>query len=237
MMVMYVPVKFELDWSNRFRVRVRKQKCGRTDGWTEKRTKTKKRTEKRTNRRNFTNFERNLAMMVIYLPVKFEFDWSNRFKVRVRKRKCGQTDGWTDKRTKNSQTNTRNFTNFERNLAMMVIYLPVKFEFDWSNRFKVRVRKRKCGQTDGWTDKRTKNGQTNTRNFTNFERNLAMMVIYLPVKFEFDWSNRFKVRVRKRKMWTDRRTDRQTDVGHINLIGGLVTRNPPNKMRDSAETV
>ena len=166
-------------------------------------------------------------MMVIYLPVKFEFDWSNRFKVRVRKQKCGQTDGWTDKRTKNGQTNTRNFTNFERNLAMMVIYLPVKFEFDWSNRFQVRVRKRKCGQTDGWTDKRTKNGQTNTRNFTNFERNLAMMVIYLPVKFEFDWSNRFKVRVRKRKMWTDRRTDRQTDVGHINLIGGLVTRNPP----------
>ena len=50
MMVMYVPVKFELDWSNRFRVRVRKQKCGRTDGWTEKRTKTKKRTEKRTNK-------------------------------------------------------------------------------------------------------------------------------------------------------------------------------------------
>ena len=27
------------------------------------------------------------------------------------------------------------------------------------------------------------------------------------------------------KMWTDR----QTDVRHINLIGGLVTRNPPNK--------
>ena len=107
---------------------------------------------------------------------------------------------------KTRQINGRIYTNFERNLAMMVIYLPVKFEFDWSNRFKVRVRKRKCGQTDGWTDKRTKNGQTNTRNFTNFERNLAMMVIYLPVKFEFDWSNRFKVRVRKRKMWTDRRT-------------------------------
>ena len=104
MMVMYVPVKFELDWSNRFRVRVRKQKCGRTDGWTEKRTKTKKRTEKRTNRRNFTNFERNLAMMVIYLPVKFEFDWSNRFKVRVRKRKCGQTDGWTNGRKTDKRT-------------------------------------------------------------------------------------------------------------------------------------
>ena len=104
---------------------------------------------------------------------------------------------------------------------MMVIYLPVKFEFDWSNRFKVRVRKRKCGQTDGWTDKRTKNGQTNTWNFTNFERNLAMMVIYLPVKFEFDWSNRFKVSPETKNV------DGQTDVGHINLIGGLVTRNPP----------
>ena len=31
---------------------------------------------------------------------------------------------------------------------MMVIYLPVKFEFDWTNRFRVRVRKQKCGQKD-----------------------------------------------------------------------------------------
>ena len=83
---------------------------------------------------------------------------------------------------------------------MMVIYLPVKVEFDWTNRFRVKVRKRKCG----WTDKWTKNGQTNRRNFTNFERNLAMMVIYLPVKFEFDWTNHFRVRVRKPKMWTNR---------------------------------
>ena len=39
------------------------------------------------------------------------------------------------------------------------------------------------------------------RNYTNFERNLAMimMVIYLPVKFEFDWTQHFRVRVRKRK--------------------------------------
>ena len=41
-------MKFELDWSNRFRVRVRKQKCGRTDGWTEKRTKTNGKTDKQT---------------------------------------------------------------------------------------------------------------------------------------------------------------------------------------------
>ena len=112
------------------------------------------------NGRIYTNFKRNLAMMVMYVPVKFELDWSNRFRVRVRKQKCGQTDGWTEKRTKNGQTNTLNFTNFERNLAMMVIYLPVKFEFDWSNRFKVRVRKRKCGQTDGQTNGRKTDKRT-----------------------------------------------------------------------------
>ena len=141
-----------------------------TDRWMD-RKRDQKRTNRQkngqTNRRNFTNFERNLAMMVIYIPVKFEFDWSNRFQVRVRKRKCGQTDGWTDKQTKNGQTNRRNFTNFERNPAMMVIYLPVKFEFDWSNRFRVRVRKRKCGQTarwtDGWTEKRTKYEQADRK--------------------------------------------------------------------------
>ena len=119
--------------------------------------------------RNYTNFESNLAMMVMYLPVNFEFVWTNRFRVRVRKQKCGRTDGWTDKRTKNGQTNRQNYTNFERNLAMMVIYVSVKYQFDWTNHFRVRVRKQKCGQT-------------NRRNFPNFERNLAMMVIYLPVK-------------------------------------------------------
>ena len=44
---------------------------------------------------------------------------------------------------------------------MMVIYLPVKFVFDWTNRFRVRVRKQKCGWTDGWT----KNGQTELHQF------------------------------------------------------------------------
>ena len=95
----------------------------------------------------------------------------------------GQTDRQTDK--KNGQTKTRNYTNFDRNLAMMVIYVPVEFEFEWTNHFRVRGRKQKCGRTD----KLTKNGQTNRRNYTNFERNLAMMVIYVPVKFEFDWTD------------------------------------------------
>ena len=109
------------------------------------------------------------------------------------------TDRWMDRKTeqkrtngqKNGQTNRRSYTYFEGNLAMMVIYVPVKYEFDWTNRLGVRVRKRKCGQTDGWTDKRMKNGQTNRRNFTNIKRNLAMMLIYVPVKFEFDRTNRF----------------------------------------------
>ena len=47
-------------------------------------------------------------MMVIYLPVKFEFDWTKRFRVRVRKRKCERTDG---RRT--HQSNRRvGFTEF-----------------------------------------------------------------------------------------------------------------------------
>ena len=95
-------------------------------------------------------------MMVMYVLVKFEFDWTNRFQVRVRKKNVdGQMDG-----QKNGQTNTRSYTNFERNLAMMVIYLPVKFEFDWSNRFGVRVQKQKCGQTDGWTNGRKTDKRT-----------------------------------------------------------------------------
>ena len=64
---------------------------------------------------------------------------------------------------KNGQTNERNFTNFDKILAMMVMYVPVKFEFDWTNRFRVRVRKKKCGWTDGWTEKRSKNEQTDRK--------------------------------------------------------------------------
>ena len=58
------------------------------------------------------------------------------------------------------------------------------------------------------TDRQTKNGQTNRRNYTNFERNLAMMVIYLNVKFEFHRTNR---KCPKTKMWTDKRTNEQTE--------------------------
>ena len=100
---------------------------------------------------------------------------------------------WMDKRTRNGQTNGRNFTNFERNLAMMVIYLPASLNSIGQTVFELESGNKNVDkQMDGET-----NGQTNRQNFTNFERNLAMMVLYLPAKFEFDWSNRFGVRVRK----------------------------------------
>ena len=38
----------------------------------------------------------------------------------------------TDKRTKNKHTNKRNYTNFEKNLAMMVIYLIGQSVFELS---------------------------------------------------------------------------------------------------------
>ena len=102
---------------------------------------------------------------------------------------------------------------------MMVIYRPVKFEFDWQSVFELESGNE---NVDGQTDK---NGQTNGRNYTNFERNLAMMVIYRPAKFEFNWTNRFRVKSPETKMLTDS----QTDIGHINLRGGLVTCTPPKK--------
>ena len=50
MMVMYVPVKFEFDWTNHFRVRVRKKNVdGQMDGQ-KNGAKTNKRTEKRKKR-------------------------------------------------------------------------------------------------------------------------------------------------------------------------------------------
>ena len=49
--------------------------------------------------------------------------------------------------------------------------------------------------------------QTNGRNYTNFKRNLAMMVIYLPVKFEFDWKTVFKLESGNRNF--DRQTNGQ----------------------------
>ena len=39
-------------------------------------------------------------MMVIYIPVKFEFDWTNRFRVSKM-----WTDGWTHGQKSDKQTN------------------------------------------------------------------------------------------------------------------------------------
>ena len=88
---------------------------------------------------------------------------------------------------------------------MMVIYVPVKHEFNWTSCFlELESRNENVDkQTDGQTNEQKTDKQTD-RIFTNFKRNLAMIVIYLPVKFEFNLTNRFRVRVRKPKMWMDR---------------------------------
>ena len=178
--MIYLPVKFEFDWTKQFWVRVRKRKCWWTNG----------QKKGQTNRRNYTNFKRNLAMMLIYHPVKFEFDRTKHFWVRVRKWKCWRT---------NRQMNRQNYTNFERNLAMMVIYLPVKFEFNWTKRFRVRVRKQKCWRTD----KKRTNKQTELHQF----RKEPSYVGDLPPCQVWIWLDEaFWVRVRK---WKCGRTDRR----------------------------
>ena len=63
----------------------------------------------------------------------------------------------------------------------MMIYLPVKFELDWTKHFQAKSQEMKM------LTHRQKDGQS----YTNFESNLAMMVIYLPVKFEFNWTKHF----------------------------------------------
>ena len=67
--------------------------------------------DRQTNRRNYTNFERNLAMMVIYLPVKFEFDWTNIFELESgNKNVDGQMDGQTNRQKRtNKRTELHQF--------------------------------------------------------------------------------------------------------------------------------
>ena len=55
-----------------------------------------------------------------------------------------ETEMLMDTGIQNGQTNGWNYTNFKSNLAMMVLYLPVRFEFDWTKCFQVRVQKQKC---------------------------------------------------------------------------------------------
>ena len=47
----------------------------------------------------------------------------------------------------NRQTKGRNYTNFKSDLAMTVMYLPVKIALDWTKRFQGNV----DGQMDGIT--------------------------------------------------------------------------------------
>ena len=42
-----------------------------------------------------------------------------------------------DKQTKKQTNEQTELHQFQKKLAMMVIYLPVKFEFDWTNHFEL----------------------------------------------------------------------------------------------------
>ena len=44
------------------------------------------------------------------------------------------------------------------------------------------------------------NGQTKREIYINLKGNLAMMVIYFPIKFELGWTKHFRVRVQKRNV-------------------------------------
>ena len=56
---------------------------------------------------------------------------------------------WTDRQK--GKTNKQNYTNFDRNLAMMVIYVPIKFEKNTIGQtvFELESGNKKCGLTDG----------------------------------------------------------------------------------------
>ena len=69
---------------------------------------------------------------------------------------------WTDKRTKKRQTNGRNYTNFERNLAMIVIYVPVKYEFNWTTVFELESGNE---NVEGQTDKKGTNKRKELHQF------------------------------------------------------------------------
>ena len=56
---------------------------------------------------------------------------------------------------------------------------------------------------DRQTDEKRSNEQTE---FHQFRKEPSHDEIYQHVKFEFDRTNRFQVRVQKQKLWTDRQT-------------------------------
>ena len=109
----------------------------------------------------------------------------------------GQTNGQKmDKRT-DKRTNVSKFHQFLKEPSYDGYLCPCQ----------VGIRLDKPLESGNKNVDKQMDGQTRTIS----KGTLAMMFIYFPVKFEFDWTNRFQVRVRNRKMWTDGQTDgRQT---------------------------
>ena len=86
---------------------------------------------------------------------------------------------------------------------MMVIYLPVKFQFDWTKNFRVRVQKRKCWRTDKRTNKQTELHQ--------FPNQLSYDGDLSPCKVSIRLDKEFSSKSPETEMLADRQTDKQTD--------------------------
>ena len=66
---------------------------------------------------------------------------------------------------------------FRKQLSYDGVYLPVKLNSIRQSVFEIKSPETEM-LTDRQLDKRTKNGQTNGQNYTNFASNLATMVVY-----------------------------------------------------------
>ena len=94
----------------------------------------------------------------------------------------------------------------------MVIYLPVKFEFDWTNRFRVRVRKQKM-----WMDRQTDKKRTKERTeLHQFRKEPSYDGDLCPCQVWIRLDKPFSSYSLEMKMWTDRWMDRQTDKERTN---------------------
>ena len=101
----------------------------------------------------------------------------------------------------------------------MVIYFPVKFEFDWTKRFRVRIQKLKCEQTDGWNEKWTKKTEKWTgkqiikqTELHQFRKEPSYDGDLCPCQVWIRLDKLFSSLSPETKMWTNRWMDKRTKI-------------------------
>ena len=139
--------------------------------------------------------------MVMYFPASLNSIGQTFFELESGSR---NVDGQTNKQT-NEWTELHQFRKEPSYDGELVIYLPVKFEFDWTQCFRVRVQKQKCWQTN---EQKT-NKQTDK-------------ITPISKGTELWWWSISLSSLNSIGQTVFQRTDGQTDIKHINLIGGLV---------------